>query len=460
MVNRSGRRPGSSSSSQSIGAETGAPGAGRGLYGRDQRLVDRVLGVVEPGQPAAVADLPLPADQLGHHRADRPGQLLDPGAGLVEGRPGAIGTQIWMPRRPVTFGRATHAEVLERGAVQPGQREQVLPAGRRRRGRGRSARTSAGAAGRSARSRRATRARRSSPPRPARRARRPPDRSGSRPGRRPGCPSGAASPARGSGSSLCQKPLVPRAVREPVHVQRAAASGTAAAIGRDLRGVPQQLALGHRRLARRGREEHLVEVGHPQLAAEDRPRAGRCRARPARASSSSARGCDAAASSATAARAAGRSERHSRSGSALTSSLVRPLSTDAGWSSGVPAVHGVLVVLVQQQPLLLAGRRSAVRTSTNRPRSFSPYRSTCSSPSSTAARIDRVAGLVRLPGAGVPDDDVAAAVLAGRDDALEVEVLQRVVLDVERRPAHVGSRVGPFGTAQLTSTPSISSRKS
>ena len=38
-------------------------------------------------------------------------------------------------------------------------------------------------------------------------------------------------------------------------------------------------------------------------------------------------------------------------------------------------------------------------------------------------RPRRVVGLARLPRAPVPDDDVAAAVLAGRDHALEVEVL-------------------------------------
>ena len=57
-----------------------------------------------------------------------------------------------------------------------------------------------------------------------------------------------------------------------------------------------------------------------------------------------------------AAREAGRSERHSLSGSACTSSLVRPLSTEFGMVLGVPTGDGVLVVLVQQQPLLLAGR--------------------------------------------------------------------------------------------------------
>ena len=43
---------------------------------------------------------------------------------------------------------------------------------------------------------------------------------------------------------------------------------------------------------------------------------------------------------------------------------------------------------------------------------------------------------LRLPGAPVPDDDVARAVLLRGDDALEVEVLDRMILDVDRHPAH------------------------
>ena len=58
IVKPSGRSAGSSSSSQSIGADTGAPGAGARAVRRDQRLVDRVLGVVEPGQAAAVVGPP------------------------------------------------------------------------------------------------------------------------------------------------------------------------------------------------------------------------------------------------------------------------------------------------------------------------------------------------------------------------------------------------------------------
>src|SRR5690606_8804712 len=63
---------------------------------------------------------------------------------------------------------------------------------------------------------------------------------------------------------------------------------------------------------------------------------------------------------------------------------------------------------------------------------------------------DRLGGwglavLVPRPGAGVPDDDVAAAVLPGRDDALEVEVLHRVVLDVDREAPGGGVEGGPLG---------------
>ena len=39
---------------------------------------------------------------------------------------------------------------------------------------------------------------------------------------------------------------------------------------------------------------------------------------------------------------------------------------------------------------------------------------------------------MELPGAAVPHDHVAAAVLAARDHALEVGVVERVVLDVDR----------------------------
>jgi len=50
-----------------------------------------------------------------------------------------------------------------------------------------------------------------------------------------------------------------------------------------------------------------------------------------------------------------------------------------------------------------------------------------------------------LPGAPVPDDDVTGTVLAPRDDAFEVEVLDRVVLDVDGHPAGLRVQSGTAG---------------
>ena len=58
---RSGRRSGSSSSSQVIGTDTGAPGAARVLNGAHQRLVDGVLRVVQPRPPVSLRHLAGPA---------------------------------------------------------------------------------------------------------------------------------------------------------------------------------------------------------------------------------------------------------------------------------------------------------------------------------------------------------------------------------------------------------------
>ena len=72
MVQRSGRSRGSSSSSQLMGTETGAPAAGRVLNGATRVLLIGVLGVVEPDPSASAGDFPFPADQLGDGRADGP----------------------------------------------------------------------------------------------------------------------------------------------------------------------------------------------------------------------------------------------------------------------------------------------------------------------------------------------------------------------------------------------------
>ena len=62
--------------------------------------------------------------------------------------------------------------------------------------------------------------------------------------------------------------------------------------------------------------------------------------------------------------------------------------------------------------------------------------------------------------AAVPQDHRAGAVVAGGDHRLEVEVLDRVVLGVDREALLAGSRLGPRGTAKLFSTPPISMRRS
>src|SRR5450755_2070683 len=80
------------------------PGQGARTVWRHQRLVPGVLRVVQPSMPAAVAQLPLPAHQLRYDIADGPRELLDPGGDVGWAGTGAIGIQIWMPRRPVTLG--------------------------------------------------------------------------------------------------------------------------------------------------------------------------------------------------------------------------------------------------------------------------------------------------------------------------------------------------------------------
>ena len=108
---------------------------------------------------------------------------------------------------------------------------------------------------------------------------------------------------------------------------------------------------------------------------------------------------------------------------------------------GVPAFHRVLVVLVHQQPLV--GARPAGAHQDEPAAQFLPVHVGVE-----LARLDRrgwVIGGVRLPGAAVPHDHVPAAVLAPRDDALEVEVLQGVVLDVDRDPLDVRIEGGPLG---------------
>src|SRR5215475_9692314 len=89
--------------------------------GRDEGLVMDVLGVVEPGPPAPLAPVPFPAHQVGHDRADRLGQLLGPGAGVAEAEPFRDRYPDVNAAAAGDLHRRPHAQVLQRGAVQPGQ---------------------------------------------------------------------------------------------------------------------------------------------------------------------------------------------------------------------------------------------------------------------------------------------------------------------------------------------------
>ena len=114
---------------------------------------------------------------------------------------------------------------------------------------------------------------------------------------------------------------------------------------------------------------------------------------------------------------------------------------------GVPVGHAVLVALVDEQPLLalVVLERGAWRAA--RPTARADDREPALEllavePELQLAVTDRLAAVegrgLRLPRAPVPDDHVTGAVLLGRDDALEVEVLDRVVLDVDGHPPRLG----------------------
>ncbi len=99
------------------------------------------------------------------------------------------------------------------------------------------------------------------------------------------------------------------------------------------------------------------------------------------------------------------------------------------------------------------------RSRTKRPCSFSPSRLKWRSPSSIASVADVALG--ERPRSPVPHDHVAAAVLAAGDDALEVEVVERMILDLHGHALHVGIERRPLRAPPSSrSTPSSSRRKS
>ncbi len=167
--------------------------------------------------------------------------------------------------------------------------------------------------------------------------------------------------------------------------------------------------------------------------------------------------------------AAGASLTHRASRSTLTSSFVRPVFTLCGWSSASQpstACSSFLWMSSHCSPSspsnardgALPGRR-LVRTIVKRPLSFSPSSTNLSSPSSTALR----ASSVGASGCHVPQSQTmtspAPYCFAGiTPSKSKYSIGWSSTWTAMRRI--FGSRVGPFGTAQLTRTPSISSRTS
>ena len=68
--------------------------------------------------------------------------------------------------------------------------------------------------------------------------------------------------------------------------------------------------------------------------------------------------------------------------------------------------------------------------------------------------------ILAVPIAAIPNHDGAAAILALRNGALEVAVVQRMVFDLDREPLVVRIEGGPLVTAQDLKTPSSSSLRS
>src|SRR6201999_436503 len=155
----------------------------------------------------------------------------------------------------------------------------------------------------------------------------------------------------------------------------------------------------------------------------------------------------------------GRSDRHIRSGSALTSSLVRPLSTDFGWSSGFQPLTAYSSCLWNSSHCSLPGSpRPSRRIRMNRPLSFSPNTSACSSPSRTAAAASSAACRSQMP--------VSHTITSPPPYWPDGMTPSKSRYSIGWSSTWIAacftseSRVGPLGTAQLASTPSISNRRS
>ena len=160
----------------------------------------------------------------------------------------------------------------------------------------------------------------------------------------------------------------------------------------------------------------------------------------------------------TAARAAGKSERQRNAGSALTSSLVRPDNTDAGWSSGFQPSTAKSSCLCSSIHCSLPSRSVAVRTSTRRPRSFWPYTSAWISPAATAATGSSAPWSCQVPVSQTMTSPPPYSPLGITPSKCKYSSGWSSTWTAMRRTP--GSSVGPLGTAQLASVPSISRRRS
>ena len=110
------------------------------------------------------------------------------------------------------------------------------------------------------------------------------------------------------------------------------------------------------------------------------------------------------------------------------------------------------LLLLDEQPVL---RVAAELRRHERPEALEPLAVQTDGEAAVRLLLDE---LVR---AAIPDLDRPGAVVPGRDLALEAPVGERVVLDVDGEVLLSRARAGtPFGTAQLASAPSRSSRKS
>jgi hypothetical protein len=104
----------------------------------------------------------------------------------------------------------------------------------------------------------------------------------------------------------------------------------------------------------------------------------------------------------------------------------------------IPALDCGIVVLVQQQPFVAAGiAPPGTHQNESTTQLVSEHVEVQLTTLHRPSWVGVLAVRVRPPSARVPDDHIAAAVLAGRDHAFEVDVLDRVILDVERRAADV-----------------------